>query len=362
MTYSDPVPAPSEISPIQPHRYHRYRPLVPVVMAFGVAILLAEWSADHLLWVLGTVVMLAGVCVGLARCYARARGLLLSAAGMLVLGYVYTLWTTGSVPATDVSRYLRPTPVTLEARVLKLGKVGPKRTTLDLSARALIDETAVIPVSGRVRVTVYDFEPMVEAGDIVRIHRLRLRRPSGFRNPGAFDYERYLARRGIYAMGSLNKEERLDVVQRGSDGYLARLSAFKTRLAAHLTRTMPEPAAAITQEMVLGIRGGLAPAVREAFSASGTAHLMSVSGLHVGFVYAAVFIVLKHGLLQLRYRLLGHFSGGPRPSKLAAACGLLAVLGYACLVGSNLPTVRATLMIATCQMFVPPRTILGKPV
>ncbi len=99
--------------------------------------------------------------------------------------------------------------------------------------------------------------------------------------------------------------------------------------------------------MVLGINGGLAPEVREAFSASGTAHLMSVSGLHVGFVYAAVFFVLKHGLLQLRFRLLGSFSGGPRPSKLAAAGGLLAVLGYACLVGSNLPTIRSTLMIAT---------------
>ena len=55
-------------------------------------------------------------------------------------------------------------------------------------------------------------------------------------------------------------------------------------LAAHLDRTMNEPAAAITREMVLGIRGGLTPEVREAFSASGTAHLMSVSGLHVGFV------------------------------------------------------------------------------
>jgi competence protein ComEC len=344
MTHPDTAAVPASI-PATPPR--RYRPLVPVMMAFCIAILAAEQSAEHLLWGIGTMVMLAGVCVGLAVRYASVRGLLLAAAWTLVLGYGYTLWTAIYLPANDVSRHLGSTPVTLEARVLRLAKVGKAKVSLDLSARAIIDATAVVPVSGRVRVTAYDFEPAVETGDIVRIHRLRLRRPNGFRNPGAFDYGRYLARRGIYATGSVSKGERLEVVQRRSSGYFAHLSAFRAGLAAHIERMMTEPAGAITQEMVLGIRGGLSPEVREAFSASGTAHLMSVSGLHVGFVYAAVFMVLKHGLLQLRFRLLGRFSGGPRPSKLAAAGGLLAVLGYACLVGSNLPTVRATLMIAT---------------
>jgi competence protein ComEC len=328
----------------------QYRPLVPVVMAFCVAILAAEWSGDRRLWGIGAMVMLAGIGVILAHCYASVRRLLLSAACTLVLGYGYTLWTAVEPPANDVSHHLGSTPVTLEAQVLGLAKSGPHRTTLDLSARGLIDKTTTVAVAGQVRVTAYDFEPAVESGDIVRIHRLRLRRPSGFRNPGAFDYGRYLARRGIYATASLSKGERLEVVQRGSSGYLARLSGFKAGLAAHIDRTMSQTGAAITREMVLGIRGGLSPEVREAFSASGTAHLMSVSGLHVAFVYAAVFVILKHGLLQLRFRLLGRFSGGPRPSKLAAAGGLLAVLGYACLVGSNLPTVRATLMIATYVM------------
>ena len=251
----------------------RYRPLIPVVMALGVAILAAEWSADHLLWGVGAIVLLVGVCLDLARRRASARSLLLSAACTLVLGYGYTWWTAVYRPADDVSRHLASTPVTLEGQVLRLAKVGQAKTALDLSARALIDETTKVRVSGRVRVTVYDFEPVVNTGDLVRIQHLRLRRPSGFRNPGAFDYGRYLARLGIYATASLNKEERLELVQRGSSAYRAPLAAFKARLAARIDRTMPEPAAAITREMVLGITGGQAPEVREAFAASGTAHL-----------------------------------------------------------------------------------------
>jgi competence protein ComEC len=266
---------------------------------------------------------------------------------MLVFGYGYALWSTVYLPAHHLSHYVGSAPVTLEGRMLRVAKVGPDKTMLDLSARTLVDGTSVVPVSGRVRLTAYGFEPPVTTGDVVRLHRLRLRRPSGFRNPGAFDYGRYLARRGIHVTGSVGKADRIEVLQYAPGSYLTALSTVKDRLAAHIARTMPAPAAAITQEMVLGIRGSLPSQVREAFAASGTAHLMSVSGLHVGFVYTAMFFVLKPCLLRLRFRLLRQFSGGPRPSKLAAAGALLAVVGYACLVGENLPTMRATLMIAT---------------
>jgi competence protein ComEC len=219
---------------------------------------------------------------------------------------------------------------------------------LDLVAQVLQNEVLERQVSGRVRVTAYDFAPDVEAGDSVRLHRLRLRRPVGLRNPGAFDYAAYLARRGIYVTGSVSKAERLEVVQRAPSGMLTRLARLKAALMAPISHTMPEPAAAITQAMVWGTQSTtLPPAVREAFAASGTAHLMSVSGLHVVFVYTAVFTVLKIGLVLLRFRLLGCFSGGPRPSKLAATGGLVAVIGYAALVGANVPTLRATVMITT---------------
>ena len=328
-------------------RPRRYRPLVLVVTSFGLAILAAEWGAHQPTWGAGVIALLAAVGVGLAFRPAGVRGLWLAVACTLVLGYGYVLWGTSSLASNHVSHYVGPTPLTLEGRVRSVAKIGPDKTVLDLSARALTDDNAVVPIVGRVRVTAYDFEPLVASGDVVRLHRLRLRRPSGFRNPGSFDYGRYLARRGIYATGVISKAERLEVMQRAPGHPLRHLAMLQDRLAAHISRTMPESSAAITQEMVLGIRGRLPPPVREAFAASGTAHLMSVSGLHVGFVYAAVFFVLKPCLVRLRFRLLGHFSGGPRPSKLAATGALLAVVGYACLVGANLPTVRATLMIAT---------------
>ncbi len=353
MTHPDTALGPSAIASTPPRRY---RPLMPVLMAFCVAILAAEWSADHLFWGIAAMLMLGGAGGGLALYYPSTRRLLLSAACTLLIGYGYTLCTAVSLPANHVSHYLGSTPVTLEGRVLRLAKVGPHRTTLDLSARTLTDDTRMVAVAGRVRVTAYDFEPSTQGGDIVRLHGIRLRRPMGFRNPGAFDYGRYLTRRGIYALASISKDERFEVVQPSSSVVLKRVSNLKQRVAGAIDSAMPAEEAAITKEMVLGVRGMLPPPVREAFNASGTVHLLSVSGFHVAAVYGAIFLLLRWLFKQLRFRLLGRFSGGPRPSKLAAVSALAVVLGYACfitfdglidLVDPNFPAMRSTIMITT---------------
>ena len=80
------------------------------------------------------------------------------------------------------------------------------------------------------------------------------------------------------------------------------------------------------------ILSALPTQVHEAFSASGTVHLLAVSGFHVAAVYGAGFFLLRDLIKQVRFRLLGHASGWPRPTELAATCALLVVMGYACLV------------------------------
>src|SRR5262245_35162206 len=74
-------------APISSRDLPRYRPLVPVVVTFCLAILAADWSLDRITWGITAVVLLAGGCVGLAVRYVGSRGLLLSAACTLLLGY-----------------------------------------------------------------------------------------------------------------------------------------------------------------------------------------------------------------------------------------------------------------------------------
>jgi hypothetical protein len=84
--------------------------------------------------------------------------------------------------------------------------------------------------------------------------------------------------------------------------------------------------------MAVGLRIALPHLVREAFSASGTVHLLSISGFHVAAVYREVSFHLRFLIKQIRFRLLGRVSGGPSPSKLAATYTPPVMRGDACVV------------------------------
>ena len=86
----------------------------------------------------------------------------------------------------------------------------------------------------------------------------------------------------------------------------------------------------MTQALLLGLRGGVPPAVTEAFRRSGTAHLLAISGLHVSIVLALAIAVSR----SLLGRRRGLYLLGP----------FLLIWAYALLAGATPSVVRASLM------------------
>ncbi|MEX2534836.1 MAG: DNA internalization-related competence protein ComEC/Rec2 [Trueperaceae bacterium] len=138
---------------------------------------------------------------------------------------------------------------------------------------------------------------------------------AGRRNPGGFDYHGYLRRRGVH--GQVLVEEVLSVLPRA--GPLDRLSAG-------VTRGLPPDAAALMEAMTLGVRDDLGE-LRDDFAAAGLAHVLALSGLHVGLLMAAAGWLLAP-LGVLRYPLL-----------------LALDFGYMVLVGASPSVVRAAIMV-----------------
>lgn len=124
----------------------------------------------------------------------------------------------------------------------------------------------------------------------------------GKRNPGGFDYREHLRRRGV--AGQLFVEEfdlspRLPLRQRLQRGVAAGLS--------------PEAGALMTA-LTLGLRDDLGE-LRETFTAAGMAHLLALSGLHVGV------------LLLAAERLLRPLGRLRTPALAVTALGFLALVG-----------------------------------
>ncbi len=172
------------------------------------------------------------------------------------------------------------------------------------------------------------------------------------RNPGSPDRAHALARRGFTARARLVKPdwvvERIDANRFGARlaVRLARLrrdglERVRLRLDAIGRAGEPVAGAGLVRALALGDRRALPEETRHAFQRLGLAHLVSVSGLHVGFVAvpAAWAIARVRAWGRRRTRPVRGFA-----APFAAGCG--AALAYAWLAGAGIPAQRACLLFA----------------
>ena len=175
---------------------------------------------------------------------------------------------------------------------------------------------------------------------------VRLRAPHGHANPGGFDYELWLWEQGVQATGSIRAGPR--------DAAPVRLGAtwrhpverarHAVRDAIH-ARIADRRIAGILAALAVGDQSGIDRADWDVFRATGVAHLMSISGLHVTmFAWAAAALVGARWRRSTRLCLAW-------PAQHAAILGGLALAaGYALFSGWGVPAQRTVWMLAAVTL------------
>ncbi|HHY23184.1 MAG TPA: DNA internalization-related competence protein ComEC/Rec2 [Clostridiaceae bacterium] len=157
-------------------------------------------------------------------------------------------------------------------------------------------------VNGKILLSIYQKDlsnektKLLEYGREIEVTGI-LTLPTGRRNPGGFDYRRYLAGSRvsaiIYAKGREIKTGNLS----GRNILVRTGIAIRDRIVEVINNSLPKEQAALMNAMLTGYREELPEDLKEAFSDSGLIHIMAVSGLHVGFIMLPfVFLFKKIGL------------------------------------------------------------------
>ena len=145
--------------------------------------------------------------------------------------------------------------------------------------------------------------------------------PPNPRNPGIFDYGAFLEEKG--ASGILEVED----MDPTSDGTLPAMIC--TAMITRLEEAGGHPgASALARALSLGDRRGLTEGDEDAFRRAGVAHLLAISGMHIGFFGLAI-----------RWILAG-FLG----RRAATVLAIIPVVGYAIVVGATPSSLRAAII------------------
>lgn len=159
-------------------------------------------------------------------------------------------------------------------------------------------------------------------GDRVRLQGELLLPPEG----DEFSYREYLARQGIHAFMQPMRADRL--LRNQGQAALGWIYALRRRALAMVYQLYPDPEASLLAGILLGVESQIPAAVQDAFRATGTSHIIAISGFNITILAGLFFLVAQ--------RFTGRWWGA-----------VLAILGiglYTILVGSGPAVVRAAIM------------------
>jgi competence protein ComEC len=194
----------------------------------------------------------------------------------------------------------------------------------------------------RVRVRVGKaFSPEL-LGERVHIMARRLGPISAPVAPGAFDFQRdtFFERIGAVGYGFDAPEKAPAPV---ADGWLrslpCQLSALRLTIAGRIRAVLAGDAGAMSVALITGDQGAISEQTMQQMRDSGLAHLLSISGLHIGLVAGILFVALRRALSLVPRVALYH-----PIKKWGALAAFAGTLFYVLLAGAPVPAVRAFIM------------------
>lgn len=309
---------------------------VPICLAIGIGGYFAlgeepDWTVFGLF---------AGVCCSLilfARFAGAAFAPLFIAVVLVVAGGALAKWRTDQMAAPILDfRYYGP----IEGRVVNIDRSASDATRLTLDT-VVLEDMARDRTPARVRVSVHGDQVITRfrPGETL-IMTGHLSPPAGPAEPGGFDFQRHAWFLQLGAVGYTRTPVlRLDAPETPTFG----MWIFSVRVAVSqaVQAAMPGETGAFAAAIMTGDRSAMGQEVLEDLRAANLAHLLAISGLHMGLLTGFIFAVVRYGL-ALWPRVALYWP----TKKIAAICALVVGGFYLALSGGNVATERAFIMVA----------------
>ncbi|MGQ9776394.1 MAG: DNA internalization-related competence protein ComEC/Rec2 [Thermodesulfobacteriota bacterium] len=259
----------------------------------------------------------------------------------LLLGiYSIYLYLHPPLSPIHIAKLIGPDPIVVEGTVHRSPQRAERGTQILIKSNRIILRNRSFPAEGYLLLFLEEKEVPIRYGDHLRV-LCRLRKPKGFRNLGGFNYERYLAFQRIYTIGFLpHGKEWVKIGMKPSNPLLLRIEIWREHIRDFLRRESPLPSSSIFQALVLGEQGNIPEEVKELFITSGIAHLLAISGNHLGIVALLSFSLFYWILKRSEFLLLSISL-----KKLASLMTIPWILLYAFIAGGRISVIRATIMV-----------------
>ena len=314
----------------------------PVLFGAGSGLYLTL-PVEPVVWVAPAAAGLFALAALLLRRHT-APALALSALALLAAGVAAADWRSDRVSAPVLADAIGP--VDVSGRVVWVGAGdGPQRYLLD---RVSIEDLAPAETPAKIRLSVRaDPDGLASPGSWLTA-LASLRPPPAPAEPGAWDFARQAWFQRIGAVGFVyGAPAPLAAPEGEGSGLLPLLSQVRHWVSARILAHTTPSAGPFAAALLTGDRSAIEKTTLQAMRDSGLAHLLAISGLHVGLIAGFIFFATR-GLLAL----IEPLALRAPIKKWAAACALVGAAAYLLLSGLSVPTQRAFVMVGVVLLAI----------
>lgn len=321
----------------------------PIMLALGIGAYFAlprepsvlDWGA-----VAGILILALG---GLRRLPDQMRPLLLGSV-LVLTGAALAGWRTHQVAAPVLEfRFYGA----IEGRILKVDRSASDSLRLTLD-QVVLEGVAASRTPARVRISLHG--PQDHILPVPGLHVMatgHLGPPAAASEPGGFDFRRHAWFERLGAVG-YTRSPVLAIEAQAQSGITLWVSRLRSRISNAVQVQLPGEAGGFAAAILTGDRAGISQAAMEDLRRSNLAHLLAISGLHMGLLTGLVF-----GLLRLVMVLSPYVALRWPTRKIAAVGAIAAGAFYLVLSGGNVATERAFVMVLVmfCAILIDRRAI-----
>ncbi len=261
----------------------------------------------------------------------------------LTLGFVWANIFAANLIEKQIPLEIEKRDVLVTGRVASIPMHFPHYTRFDYLIDSLSYQGVEYPSPGKVRLKAYHDQRQIKLGQSWEL-TVRLKRPHGYQNPGGrFDYETYLFGQGIRGVGYIRHTP---PGRQLSEGESAKIGKSREAVFEFIQEHLGDRShAGILTALLVGIRGTMSDQQWQVLQNTGTIHLVAISGLHIGLVFALV-----SGVMTRVWRFSGQWQCVLPAKRWGAICGFVVAFLYALMAGMTVPTRRALTMLGIIVM------------
>lgn len=311
---------------------------IPVFLGAGVALYFSIHTEPpaHSALLVALPIILGLICLPRGR--LPLVRMWLFALLLAAIGFELAQLRTWSLTAPTLSEIDRPR--TVSGQVFKVSQMSPSGVKLLLSPSS-IEHVKAEDLPRRLKVTVRSKRPDLMPGDWVEFPAI-LGPPPGPVSPGAFDFRRLYWFDQIGGVGfAIGTVKLIDPQRKNTFWETCALTAarFRASVTSRIQLSLPGEEGAVASALMTGERTAISKDDLQALRDSGLAHLLAISGLHMGLAGFGIFLAVRF-LLSLSETLTLHYP----IKKWAAGAALFGILFYLVASGMAVSAQRAFIM------------------